>query len=122
MLWEPNDYGQLGISTPVSHIVEPRIRVPLGNYPHYPTYRRQAVAIAAGAYHTCALLDNKLESNINYDYTMKCWGRNDYGQIGQNNANHFGTEAGQFGTLQSIQLPSGKKGLLPWLWENFTPV
>ncbi len=34
---------------------------------------RTAVAITAGAYHTCAILD---------DESVSCWGRNTYGQIG----------------------------------------
>ncbi|KAG5179299.1 regulator of chromosome condensation 1/beta-lactamase-inhibitor protein II [Tribonema minus] len=77
--WGSNDFGQLGqgtsgnsdssttdlsdadLSTP------PRSAVNLGS-------SRTAKAIAAGAHHTCALLD---------DSTVKCWGSGYSGQLGQ---------------------------------------
>jgi alpha-tubulin suppressor-like RCC1 family protein len=46
----------------------------------------KSVAIAAGS--TCAILD---------DNTLKCWGRNDYGQLGIGNMNHIGDAAGEMG-------------------------
>ena len=39
---------------------------------------RRAKAISLGNEHTCAILDNN---------TLKCWGRNNYGQIGNGNDN-----------------------------------
>ena len=64
--WGLNDYGQLGI----------------GNGPgasHFPvsvsgiTSANPAVSVSAGANHTCAILS---------DGTVKCWGRNGNGQLG----------------------------------------
>lgn len=49
---------------------------------------RTPLAIAAGKSHTCAVLDNS---------TLKCWGQNTYGQLGQGNTNHVGDNAGEMG-------------------------
>jgi alpha-tubulin suppressor-like RCC1 family protein len=45
----------------------------------------KAKAIAAGDQHTCAILD---------DDTLKCWGANQYGQLGQNDTTVRGDSAG----------------------------
>jgi alpha-tubulin suppressor-like RCC1 family protein len=47
---------------------------------------RTATAIAAGANHTCALLDNA---------QVVCWGDNAYGQLGQGNMDNVGDGIGQ---------------------------
>src|SRR5439155_22702864 len=39
--------------------------------------RLPPIAVSAGGYHTCALLP---------DGTIQCWGRNDFGQVGQPNS------------------------------------
>jgi alpha-tubulin suppressor-like RCC1 family protein len=49
---------------------------------------RTATSIRAGALHTCALLD---------DSSLKCWGRNDSGQLGLGDTNHRGDVAGEMG-------------------------
>ena len=70
--WGRNDYGQLGhgntfsAATNVGEMGDNLRAVDLGP-------GRTAKMIDAGDYHTCALLD---------DDSVKCWGRNDYGQLG----------------------------------------
>jgi alpha-tubulin suppressor-like RCC1 family protein len=51
---------------------------------------RTALMIAAGAYHTCALLD---------DHTVKCWGMAAEGQLGLGSKSTRGTGPGQMGDL-----------------------
>ena len=61
---------------------------------------RTAKKIAAGATHTCAILDND---------TLKCWGYNLYGQLGRDNTTNVGTAAGQMGdALAAINLGAGR--------------
>jgi len=70
--WGRNDYGQLGLGDVQSRgegqnqmgASLPLVNLGLG---------RTAVELAAGLHHTCARLD---------DGTVKCWGRNDQGQLG----------------------------------------
>ena len=63
--WGRNNYGGLGDGTTTDRNT-PTQTSSLGT-------DRTAVAITAGAYHTCAILD---------DESVSCWGRNTYGQIG----------------------------------------
>jgi len=56
---------------------------------------RTATATAAGNYHTCALLDNA---------SVKCWGRNDVGQLGIGNTTQMGDGSGEMAVLPSIDL------------------
>ena len=60
--WGYNNYGELGDGTTTDSPV-PVVVSGLAN----------VVAIAAGDYHSCALLSNK---------TVRCWGYNGYGQLG----------------------------------------
>ena len=43
---------------------------------------RTAVALSSGTYHTCAVLDNG---------SVSCWGRNNYGQLGDGTITNRGT-------------------------------
>ena len=71
--WGNNHFGQLGrgdrrtIGFDRNHMGENLLPVSLGSG----IFVEQLVA---GAYHNCALLSNN---------TIKCWGRNDFGQLGQ---------------------------------------
>jgi alpha-tubulin suppressor-like RCC1 family protein len=61
--WGQNDSGQLGNGTVVNNAVPSQV-MNLGG---------KAIALAVGNLHTCALLSTE---------DVRCWGRNDYGQLG----------------------------------------
>jgi len=61
---------------------------------------RTATAIAAGANHTCALLDNA---------QVVCWGDNAYGQLGQGNMDNIGDGVGAtVATTPTIDMGTGR--------------
>ncbi len=61
---------------------------------------RTAVALTGGELHTCAVLDNA---------TVKCWGYNDFGQLGQGDTNWRGDEANEMGdNLAPVDLGTGR--------------
>jgi alpha-tubulin suppressor-like RCC1 family protein len=61
---------------------------------------RYAKDIALGFEHTCALLDNN---------TVKCWGGNGFGQLGQENTTNLGDNAGEMGdSLPVVNLGAGR--------------
>jgi alpha-tubulin suppressor-like RCC1 family protein len=85
--WGWNYYGQLGIGDDISQ-PSPVEVLGLGT----PNVTPYAVQIACGSYHTCAILS---------DNTMKCWGSNDKGQLGNNG------QTGNTGSyyLSPVQVP-----------------
>jgi alpha-tubulin suppressor-like RCC1 family protein len=62
--WGDNQHGQLGDGTRTNSLSPTLAFTPLG---------KSAVSISTGAEHTCAIFD---------DGTLRCWGSNSYGQIG----------------------------------------
>jgi alpha-tubulin suppressor-like RCC1 family protein len=61
---------------------------------------RTATAIAVGSEHSCALLDNS---------AVKCWGRNQYGQLGYGDTDSRGDGAGEMGNaLLAINFGAGR--------------
>ena len=61
---------------------------------------RTATAIEVGDYHSCAMLDNA---------SVKCWGKNDEGQLGLGTTADMGNQSGEMGdNLPSIDLGTGR--------------
>jgi len=95
--WGRNNYGNLGIDnttdmgkTSGSMAVLPSIDLGTG---------RTATAIAAGFYHSCAILDNA---------SVKCWGKNGRGQLGIDSVHTKGNVSGDMAALSSINLGTGR--------------
>ena len=96
--WGRNTYGQLGIDN-TNHrggnhgaMGDNLPAVNLGT-------GRTATAIAAGHNHSCAVLDNG---------AVKCWGLNNYGQLGIDNTQNKGNNQGDMAQLTGIDLGTGR--------------
>lgn len=96
--WGANDFGQLGRGDTLTRGDEPGEMgsllepVPLGT-------GRTAIQLAAGWFHTCALLD---------DHTVKCWGNNPNGELGQGDIEPRGDEPDELGdALLPVDLGTG---------------
>lgn len=78
LCWGDNFYGQLGQGNTTTfgdnETLATLFPIDLGG---------DAVAVALGKHHTCALLD---------DGDLKCWGRNLYGQLGRGDIQHIGDD------------------------------
>ena len=97
--WGSNNAGQLGLGDLLTRgdkadeMGDNLLAVDLGT-------GRTATAIAAGEYHSCALLD---------DASLKCWGYNAYGQLGQGDTSYRGSSSNQMGDdLLPINLGDGR--------------
>lgn len=97
--WGSNVYGQLGLASTATigdgatEIGGANLFVDLGT-------GRIATSIALGLDHVCALLDNA---------TVKCWGRNTYGQLGKGTTSNLGDNNGEMGdSLTAVNLGSGR--------------
>jgi alpha-tubulin suppressor-like RCC1 family protein len=88
-----NNYGQLGIDSTtakgnISGSMAGLSSINLGT-------GRTATAIAAGGWHSCALLDNA---------SVKCWGINSKGQLGIDSTTTKGNISGDMADLTGIDL------------------
>jgi alpha-tubulin suppressor-like RCC1 family protein len=93
--WGSNTFGQLGVGNTVA-VQTPSATIPvvdLGTNAH-------AIAVSSGMFHSCALLEGG---------TVKCWGDNRYGQLGQGDLLARGDWPGTMGdALPSVQLGTGR--------------
>lgn len=103
--------GQLGTGSPNSVGSQPGqmgaalVPVDLGT-------GRTARVITAGVSHACAVLDNG---------QLKCWGRNDNGQLGLGDATDRGSAPNQMGdTLPAVNLGTGRRAVAVSAGDNHT--
>ena len=97
--WGRSNYGQLGqgntttLGNNSNEMGDNLAAVDLGS-------GRTATAVAAGVYHSVAILDNG---------TVKAWGYNGYGQLGQGNTTNIGDNSSEMGdNLVAIDLGTGR--------------
>lgn len=88
--WGDNEYGQLGNAGRNSSSVPIPVQLPAG---------RTATAITAGSDYSCAILD---------DGTAACWGRNDYGQLGDGTSLDYFDFDFDPPAPALVQLPAGR--------------
>lgn len=111
--WGRNVYGQLGLEDTAdrgdgsAEMGDSLTSVNLGT-------GRTASALAAGGFHTCAILD---------DSTLKCWGRNNQGQLGLGSTANKGDGTGEMGdSLLAVNLGTGRTALAVAAGLNHTCV
>jgi alpha-tubulin suppressor-like RCC1 family protein len=94
--WGLNTYGQLGQDDTTA-----RDPIPgeLGDALLPIALGQPATAISAGEHHTCAILA---------DGSVKCWGRNDLGQLGIGTIEDMADEAGELAALPAVDLGTGR--------------
>ena len=102
--WGNNKYGQLGQGNKIDlgdnsdEMGDYLVAINLGTKSD--STKHTAKAVSAGAYHTCAILDNN---------SVKCWGKNDDGQLGLDDNNDRGDEADEMGDhLTAVNLGTGR--------------
>ena len=84
--WGEGEKGQVGQEKTSDDRVPPTLSITIGT-------DRTATAITAGDAHTCAILDNS---------SIKCWGLNDSGQLGQGNTINLGDNANEINPSSKI--------------------
>ena len=100
--WGWNFHGELGLGDTEDRGDEPG---EMGD--HLPVIRlgagRKAVALSAGEYHSCALLDNA---------TVKCWGWNASGGLGLGDSTFRGDDPNEMGDhLPAVSLGTGRSAV-----------
>jgi len=91
--WGANTTGELGTG---DYIGRGSAVGDMGDHLPAVNLGQPAQAIAAGAHHTCALLQ---------DRTVKCWGQNDLGQLGLGDTRNRGGDPNDLGlNLPAVDL------------------
>ncbi|MDG1540350.1 MAG: S8 family serine peptidase [Candidatus Thalassarchaeaceae archaeon] len=87
--WGSNEFGQLGDGTTTDRLTMTEVSLDAA---------RTATSISSGKDHTCSILDNG---------ELQCWGRNNYGQLGDGTNSHSISPVGTSLTGVPVQISSG---------------
>jgi len=80
--WGKNSFGQLGVGTVANISDDGSLSQMGGNLAAVALGTgRKAISVSSGFDHTCALMDNS---------QVKCWGSNEFGQLGQDDTTNVG--------------------------------
>ena len=103
--WGMNNYGQLGYDSTDNKGGAAGEMANLGTV-HLGS---PAIAIAAGWYHTCALLEGG---------SIKCWGFNNVGQLGYDSTDEKGNAVGEMANLGTVYLGSPAIAIAVGSWHT----
>jgi alpha-tubulin suppressor-like RCC1 family protein len=95
--WGANSYGQLG-QNDVLHRGD--VNGSMASLSPINLGAQTIKKMSVGYYHTCAIFD---------DDNLKCWGRNNYGQLGYDDTTTRGSTVGSMAALTYVNLGSGRK-------------
>lgn len=95
--WGSNNFGQLGYDDTVSRGTNPGDMAAL-NYVDLGV-GATAKDISVGSAHACVILNND---------QLKCWGLNDYGQLGYDDTINRGVNAGEMASLSYVNVGAGR--------------
>jgi alpha-tubulin suppressor-like RCC1 family protein len=96
--WGESGYGELGRNSTTDQIKAPKDITPIDLGTGH-----TATKVSTGYYHTCAVLD---------DGNVKCWGRNNYGQLGYGSTTSLGDDLLEMGdNLGYVDLGTSKTAL-----------
>ena len=87
--WGSNEFGQLGDGTTTDRLTMTDVSLDAA---------RTATSISSGKDHTCSILDNG---------ELQCWGRNNYGQLGDGTNSHSISPVGAILSGVPVQISSG---------------
>jgi alpha-tubulin suppressor-like RCC1 family protein len=90
--WGSNQYGQLGDGTTTDRHVPVEVKI------NATTYLTNVAQVSAGGGHTCAILT---------DHTVRCWGYNPFGQLGNNSTTNSSYPVTVSGVTTATQVAAG---------------
>jgi alpha-tubulin suppressor-like RCC1 family protein len=109
--WGDNTYGNLGRGNTATWGALPGEMALLGDIA-FATPTERAVDISAVAHHTCALFAG--------DLGARCWGRNDYGQLGLGHTNAIGDDATDMTSLGFLSFSTSERVIQIGAGEEFS--
>ena len=91
--WGENTFGQIGDGSTTDRLTMTEVGLDSA---------RTAISVSSGKDHTCSILDNG---------ELNCWGRNNYGQLGDGNSAHSSVPVNVIITGVPVQISTGE-------WHN----